>query len=365
MTDEFSGILSPLPANPVLAGQQHMLAYITPGEATSLRAQGGGVTPTGGQYRGPGGIASFAPVGASGTAAAAGRGTVSVPGIGTPHSPGQYGGGPSAQGVTGNPAHTAAVAKSAKDAEVSRKALVKHRINEQYSELNSLDPKTIAYADKRAEITDSMKAAVKDGYVSQAISKANDIANMFKPDRLGNVTLGYVTKSGDRISSTDMANMTPAQYSSAMEGASPEGDPNSALGIFSNLASFAMPGLGGTLFGLARAGSEVAEGRIPGSGILSGLFGVDMPTLGEISGELPSLPSLPTLDQLTFGLLNGDDTVSRPAQVPAQVPADTDADAAALARRAVSERVVQPAYSPFPRPTFTFHPNVGKLEPSS
>jgi len=48
-----------LPKNPVLGGEPHMLAYITPEEASTLRAQGGGVTPDGGQYTGPGGIASF------------------------------------------------------------------------------------------------------------------------------------------------------------------------------------------------------------------------------------------------------------------------------------------------------------------
>jgi len=60
------GGLASLPRNPVLGGQQHMLAYITPEEASTLRAQGGGVTPTGGQYRGPGGIASFQVAGLAG-----------------------------------------------------------------------------------------------------------------------------------------------------------------------------------------------------------------------------------------------------------------------------------------------------------
>ena len=53
------GGIASLPKSPVLGGQQHMLAYITPEEASTLRAQGGGVTPDGGQYTGPGGIASF------------------------------------------------------------------------------------------------------------------------------------------------------------------------------------------------------------------------------------------------------------------------------------------------------------------
>jgi hypothetical protein len=53
------GGIASLPKNPVLGGQEHMLAYITPEEASTLREQGGGVTPDGGQRRGPGGIASF------------------------------------------------------------------------------------------------------------------------------------------------------------------------------------------------------------------------------------------------------------------------------------------------------------------
>lgn len=53
------GGLTSLPIRPVLAGQQHELSYITPEEAQLLRQYGGGVTPSGGQYRGPGGIASF------------------------------------------------------------------------------------------------------------------------------------------------------------------------------------------------------------------------------------------------------------------------------------------------------------------
>ena len=55
------GDFSSLPKRTTLHGQDHMLSYITPEEAAMLRQQGGGVTPTGGQYRGPGGVPAFTP----------------------------------------------------------------------------------------------------------------------------------------------------------------------------------------------------------------------------------------------------------------------------------------------------------------
>ena len=54
-----SGGISALPRKTKLGGQDHLLSYITPQEAHMLREQGGGVTPTGGQYRGPGGVPAF------------------------------------------------------------------------------------------------------------------------------------------------------------------------------------------------------------------------------------------------------------------------------------------------------------------
>ena len=53
------GGLTSVPIRPILGGQPHELSYITPEEARMLRQQGGGVTPTGGQYRGPGGLPAF------------------------------------------------------------------------------------------------------------------------------------------------------------------------------------------------------------------------------------------------------------------------------------------------------------------
>jgi len=86
------GGIASLPKNPVLGGQEHMLAYITPEEASTLRAQGGGVTPDGGQYTGPGGIASFWGVSSATSGHAAAVGAAAAPG-GAGHgqglSPGQ------------------------------------------------------------------------------------------------------------------------------------------------------------------------------------------------------------------------------------------------------------------------------------
>ena len=56
---ENTGGLSALPRRTVLGGEEHLLSYITPEEAQMLREEGGGVTPTGGQYRGPGGLPAF------------------------------------------------------------------------------------------------------------------------------------------------------------------------------------------------------------------------------------------------------------------------------------------------------------------
>jgi hypothetical protein len=56
---ENTGGLSALPRRTVLGGEEHLLSYITHEEAEMLREEGGGVTPTGGQYRGPGGVPAF------------------------------------------------------------------------------------------------------------------------------------------------------------------------------------------------------------------------------------------------------------------------------------------------------------------
>jgi len=89
------GGLSSIPKRTTLGGQDHMLSYITPQEAQMLRQQGGGVTPTGGQYRGPGGVPAFYGTGQGGEAGNSPFGG----GIGAPSGPS----GPSGYGgVHGN-----------------------------------------------------------------------------------------------------------------------------------------------------------------------------------------------------------------------------------------------------------------------
>ena len=96
------GGLTSVPIRPVLGGQPHELSYITPEEARMLRQQGGGVTPTGGQYRGPGGLSAYVDVGTGeghgGPAAGPGSegGSTAAGGVGDPSGPG-----PGQSGVVG------------------------------------------------------------------------------------------------------------------------------------------------------------------------------------------------------------------------------------------------------------------------
>ena len=116
------GGISSLPRKTTLGGQEHMLSYITPTEARMLRQQGGGVTPTGGQYRGPGGLPAFF-VGAVGGPGNPGVGTggntpgTSGPGPGSGGPSSSSGGGGTGFGIFGgtpdNPAHAAQAAAAA------------------------------------------------------------------------------------------------------------------------------------------------------------------------------------------------------------------------------------------------------------
>jgi len=99
---QHGGGIQSLPIRPVLSGQQHELSYITPEEAQLLRQYGGGVTPDGGQYRGPGGISAYVDAGSGtghgGPAAGPGSegGSTAAGGVGDPSGPG-----PGQSGVVG------------------------------------------------------------------------------------------------------------------------------------------------------------------------------------------------------------------------------------------------------------------------
>jgi hypothetical protein len=336
------GGIASLPNNPVLAGQQHMLAYITPEEASTLREQGGGVTPTGGQYRGPGGIASFPFGGAAGPAAASAAASASAAAAGMAGVQGIQGGlglgnvggdapsvgggsGPSPYGDT-NPdfglseglfglatADTAmgdilsqtqvlddkslAVAISKENAKKSIVAI--QPVNELYALRNPLNPKSMAYADLTAQISDAKADAVAKGYSPGAISKANQIAHMNVPDIMGNVTLALAL--GDQqFTAFDIAHMSDADFSalSANPATSVVGDPKSplgmaVLGLSKPLMTMLAPPLAlpmqvlSTVYGLANPDE-------PSLGLFGlaeqgykGLFGETMgETLGDVSREM-------------------------------------------------------------------------------
>ena len=260
------GGIASLPKNPVLAGQEHMLAYITPEEASTLREQGGGVTPTGGQYRGPSGVPAFMTGMGQAAAAAAGvfgGGTAAFGGAGTGNG-----------GATSDPGHPKsmavqqaqqqAVAESAppapptpanvdissmmtphktpqlnmalsiaeNNAQKSIAALDANNVPQLQAKLSKMDPRSMAYADLQGKLSQAMDAAVSDGYSSGAISKANQVANMNVPDAMGNVTLA-LTLGDQEFTAFDIANMSDAEFSalSANPATGVKGDPKSPLGM--------------------------------------------------------------------------------------------------------------------------------------
>ena len=68
------GGISSLPMQVDIAGQTHILSYLTPGEQARLRAGGGGIAADGGQIYGPGGVPAFADGAAGGGAGPSGSG---------------------------------------------------------------------------------------------------------------------------------------------------------------------------------------------------------------------------------------------------------------------------------------------------
>jgi hypothetical protein len=226
------GGIASLPKNPVLGGQEHMLAYITPEEASTLRAQGGGVTPTGGQRRGPGGIASFG-----------------FPSHGVTGD------------VSGQAGQAAAAAAAAADAASDR------------SLFNiALDYSNTAFADAKAEVmgddgkdpyadTDRSKEtenaakraqiislAKKKGYVPNLQSLHNLAATLdHQPGDDGGffgLIQGYKTPWGQTLSTpADVLSLGPKGYAKSASGMQTIGDPESPFGK-------AVMGLGTTAVGM-------------------------------------------------------------------------------------------------------------------
>jgi hypothetical protein len=102
------GGISSLPMQVDIAGQTHILSYLTPEEQARLRAGGGGIASDGGQIYGPGGVPAFADGAAGGGAGPSGSG-------GGGAGSGGSGGGEASPGDEGAEAAAAAAAAAAGD----------------------------------------------------------------------------------------------------------------------------------------------------------------------------------------------------------------------------------------------------------
>jgi hypothetical protein len=237
-----------VPRDPVLGGQPHMLAYITPEEATSLREQGGGVTPTGGQYRGPGGIASFQP------GHGYGKG-MSFSGI-SPAPPGS-GGGPSRSG----PANMWSAAMM-DVANVDLDAASRQKISDNPTNYWT---GTDIFGDTMA-------------------GKIANVKNSNQP--LRNVTIhGLLDSPFGHITA-----LTPSQsLNTPAHERTNIGDPQGIGATLANIfASFAIPGFAGTAFNAVRGLSDVAttgELSVPFVGPILSRLGIDIPAVDISFGE--------------------------------------------------------------------------------
>ena len=283
------GGLASLPRNPVLGGQQHMLAYITPEEASTLRAQGGGVTPDGGQYTGPGGIASFmtgmgdgpgqSGLGstASGGTGSTGAGAAGVQGIqgstglgnvGGDSGDGGDGGGGGGFDASKNPKFTINdvpkhftppvktftqnmlslfdTVKDVNQFDAEEAALALAPVLSLIDEHQQLDPKSRRAQQLATAISKAKKGLADSGFVSGAISKNNFSLNPGDPEGFFGQVQGLVDPFGNEFSMADISAMSPAEFSALSSNASTSviGDPESPFGQ-------AVTGFGTTALGLA------------------------------------------------------------------------------------------------------------------
>ena len=284
------GGLSSLPKRTTLRGQDHMLSYITPEEARMLRQQGGGVTPTGGQYRGPGGVPAF--LGHGGHAAAQGGNTGNT-------SPGVFGGGTGSGmfgGTTSNPASAAQAAAAAPPGTVGLGGSIATppvsyspygNINAQipglkgfdtnagianslgmisaaktFSKLQNVPPFLTFYDDGKFDIKGYKDALADAGLAEGEVSKANVISNQLSRDKFQGDPSGFFGESkgltdsntGENFSLGDIANAPPSDFSGtgkfAGSNISPTGDANSPFAsVVAGITGLTPIGLAATVMG--------------------------------------------------------------------------------------------------------------------
>jgi hypothetical protein len=285
------GGLSSLPKRTTLSGQDHMLSYITPQEAQMLRREGGGVTPTGGQYRGPGGVPAFV----AGMGAGVGAGN---PGhAGSTASPGH--GQPSSTTSTPN-AHANAF-------DGFGDTVAQHNVD--------VTADTDGIANTMASLNDfSMLSNIRSKQAEEGLTGMISQNNFSKQPTFSffGEPQGLVNK-GKKYSMQQLANMTPKAFDaiSSDSTTSPIGDPNSgfasALGFVAGLTPI------GLALGLVASGAEAVTGEqnpfsaqssIRGleglTGLSTGLFSGDSP-VSPNSGMISSVaPNNPTFGSSTF-----------------------------------------------------------------
>lgn len=273
------GGLSSLPKRTTLRGQDHMLSYITPEEARMLRQQGGGVTPTGGQYRGPGGVPAF-----YGTAHGGEAGN--APFGGDPG--GVFGGTGGRDGGTSLPTPPTVYGKygdSKHNVPVSYSPY--GNINAQIPGLKSFDtnkgldnsiamisnalthakmqtvPHFLTFYDDGKFDIKGYKAALADaGLAEGEVSKFNVISNQLSRDKFQGDPSGFFGESkgltdsntGENFSLGDIANAPPSDFSGtgkfAGSNISPTGDANSPFAsVVAGITGLTPIGLAATVMG--------------------------------------------------------------------------------------------------------------------
>ena len=299
------GGLTSVPIRPILGGQPHELSYITPEEARMLRQQGGGVTPTGGQYRGPGRLPAYVDAGSGtghgGPAAGPGSegGSTAAGGVGDPSGPGPGQSGVVGQSVFGMiPGHYSPYGdilgevpgKEGFDADAN---MDQFDAMSELAEINSKLKYVIPWNDRRFLEDGKFNILAYRAHLSQMdvppgmISKANQLQNALDRNAdpggfFGKFTGLENTDTGETFSLGDIANAPPSAFTGKGSLAGPEmsdiGDMNSPMadvthGLMS-LFSFTPFAPIADALSLASTLGLTGDREFGDMGLLSGLFGL-------------------------------------------------------------------------------------------
>ena len=327
------GGLTSLPIRPVLAGQQHELSYITPEEARMLRQQGGGVTPTGGQYRGPGGLPAF--FGHGHGQPNFSPSTVGLSGFSNVHDMNPYSvqtnvdfsvseGGEDPQSKQFNPL-TTRTDEGIRDAE--------DKLAESRKKTANLDDFRDYYHngkfDRESYMAHLSKHDVPPGMISQMNTLQNALDRNADPGGFFGKYTGLTnTSTGETFSLGDIANAPPSAFSGKGSLAGPHmsdiGDPNSPMadvthGLMSLFAFTPLSPIADMLSTLSQLGLT-GDREFGDAGLLSGLYGLAESLAPE------------TMDAISQGY---HDATSEVGEAFGDVYSGSDAEAAVAAVRSI------------------------------